>query len=128
MISFAALDSAAATADLLGAGPPTMPETGWNPACSFCGARPPAELVRAGGRDYWICSHCIDEPVIEDRVVPDAVCTFCEKSIRRSRSVSETAERQVVAARRGVVLCNECVRLCAQIIAEDRARRAQRPR
>ena len=93
----------------------------WNPACSFCGATPPAELVRAGGRDYWICAQCVDEPMLEDTVPTGIVCTFCEEPIRAS------AGRNVVAARRGAVLCSSCVEVCVQILAESRALRAARP-
>src|SRR6266498_1853568 len=34
----------------------------WNPACSFCGSRTEGQLVRAGGRDYWICWECVERP------------------------------------------------------------------
>jgi hypothetical protein len=86
--------------------PEPMSETTLSPACSFCGAVPPAELVRAGGRDYWICAQCVEEPVIEDRVVDGTVCTFCEKPTLAS------VGRTVVAARRGAVLCASCLVVC----------------
>jgi RimJ/RimL family protein N-acetyltransferase len=37
-----------------------------DPACSFCGAKPPGEFVRAGGRNFWVCSGCVARPVVED--------------------------------------------------------------
>jgi hypothetical protein len=43
----------------------------FDPACSFCSARPPAELVRAGGRDFWICSACVNRPVVEGAIGDD---------------------------------------------------------
>lgn len=105
-----------------------MKETKWDPACSFCGARPPSELVRAGGRDFWICSACVERPAVEDIDNSDVRCTFCEERIRHTTGSGVSAERQVAVAGRGAVLCTECIQVCRQIISEDRAFRARRPR
>jgi hypothetical protein len=99
-----------------------MTEIMWNPACSFCGATPPAELVRAGGRDYWICAQCVDEPMVDDGIASGAVCTF------RQEPILASAGRDIVAARRGAVLCRSCIEICAQLLSESRALRATRPR
>jgi hypothetical protein len=103
----------------------SMSDTEWNPACSFCGAMLPVELVRAGGRDYWICSRCIDQPTIEDRVAADAVCTFCEEPIAGCPTSLRSVSRKVVAARHGAVLCSDCIDVCTHLIAEGRARRVR---
>jgi hypothetical protein len=99
-----------------------------DPACSFCGAGLPSELVRAGGRDFWICSACVERPLVEDIGGSDVACTFCEKQIRHIGGSRAFVERQVAAARRGAVLCTECIQICRQIISEDRAIRARSPR
>src|SRR4029453_12364118 len=99
-----------------------MKETEWDPACSFCGVRPPAELVRAGGRDFWICSKCVEQPAVEDIHGSDVRCTFCEERIRQLPRSGALVDRHVAAARRGAVLCTECIEVCRQIISEDRAR------
>jgi len=103
-------------------------ETEWDPACSFCGARPPSELVRAGGRDFWICSACVERPVVEDVAGSDVRCTFCEEPVRQIAASGASVQREVAAARRGAVLCTECIQVCRQIISEDRALRARRTR
>ena len=105
-----------------------MTQTEWDPACSFCGAKPPSELVRAGGRDFWICSACVERPVVEDIDGSDIRCTFCEEGFRQIPGSGALVERQVVVARHGAVLCAECLQVCRQIISEDRALRARRPR
>ena len=102
-----------------------MVETAWNPACSFCGATRLADLVRAGDRDYWICSKCIEHPVLEDELPGDVICTFCLQVISRRRDGSSPGD--IVVARRGAVLCQDCLQICVQLIAEGRALRARRP-
>ena len=90
----------------------------WNrqsdPSCSFCGSRT-EHLVRAGGRDYWICGGCIDCPVIADSLMTQR-CTFCEQPL--------SVTRPAVAARRGTVLCRDCLPVCIQLLDEARQRRA----
>jgi hypothetical protein len=97
----------------------------WDPTCSFCGARPPAELVRADGRDYWICADCIDHPVIHDSVSPGTLCTFCQVPLSDGSGASGAA-RVAVAARRSTVLCSECLPVCVHLIGEGRALKARR--
>jgi hypothetical protein len=108
-------------------GPALMKQTEWDPACSCCGARPPAELVRAGGRDFWICSACVERPLVEDMDGSDVRCTFCEERIRQVAGSGAAVERQIVAARHGAVRCRECTQVCRQLISEGRALRASRP-
>jgi hypothetical protein len=95
-----------------------------DPTCSFCGATLPSELVRAGGRDFWICSACVERPPVGDIFGSDVICTFCEKQARQMNRSGTFREREVAAAHRGVVLCTECIQVCRQIISEDRAIRA----
>jgi hypothetical protein len=93
------------------------------PACSFCGARPPAELIRAGGRPFFICSTCVEQPRLEDPVTSDALCAFCELPLTGTRVRAGTVRRVVAVSRRSLMLCDECVRVCVQILAEDRRAR-----
>jgi hypothetical protein len=90
------------------------------PTCSFCGSTRLDQLIRAGGRDYWICWRCVAGPVAEDVVQDGMPCTFCEQPIN-------AVDRTIVIARRGAVLCSECLRVCFQIIKEERARRGKIP-
>ena len=75
-------------------------------------------MIRAGARDYWICWRCVARPVAEDVVQEGMPCTFCEQPI-------DAVDRTIVIARRGAVLCSECLRVCFQIIKEERARRGK---
>jgi hypothetical protein len=100
----------------------------WKPACSFCGSEVDRGLVRAGGRDYWICSLCVDRPTVEDSVAPGTPCTFCEWPVRKATSLLRGAVRTVAAARRGVMICSECLPVCAGIITEDRRLWGRHPR
>ena len=88
--------------------------------CSFCGDSRRDRLIRAGARDRWICWRCVARPVAEDVVQEGRPCTFCEEPI-------DGHARSIVIARRGAVLCNECLRVCFQIIKEERARRGNTP-
>ena len=88
------------------------------PLCSFCGNRRLDQLIRAGARDYWICWRCVARPVAEDVVQEGMPCTFCEQPI-------DAVDRTIVIARRGAVLCSECLRVCFRIIKEERARRGK---
>jgi hypothetical protein len=86
------------------------------PVCSFCGSPRRDQLIRAGSRDHWICWRCVARPVAEDAVQEGMPCTFCQEPIDGSR-------RTIVIAKRGAVLCNECLRVCFQIIKDTRALR-----
>src|SRR6266571_2204839 len=105
-----------------------MSSVEWKPACSFCGSGTNGELVRSGGRDYWICSMCVDRPTVDDSVAPGTLCTFCERPVEKVAGLLRGAIRTVAAARRGVMICSECLPVCVDIITEERGLRARRPR
>lgn len=83
----------------------------WDPTCSFCGSRVVEGLVRAGSKDYWICKGCVEQPTVEDSILAGTRCTFCEELL--------SGTRVVVAAKRGTVLCVECLDICVRILLED---------
>lgn len=96
------------------------------PRCSFCLNSTRTELVRAGGRDFWICSACVQQPVVEDLVEGSSVCTFCQRRITSRWATFRGKPRSPAVARRGHLLCSGCLTVCADIIAEDRAFAASR--
>jgi hypothetical protein len=87
----------------------------WDPSCSFCGSRE-EPLVRAGGRDYWICARCIENPSVEDSREDGSRCTFCEEPVNEARPGA--------AARRGVLLCREYLQVCNHLLTQSRRARA----
>lgn len=91
------------------------------PACSFCGARPPAELIRAGGRPFFICAECVESPRVDESTEVGMLCTFCEQAISCGKTPHARPLRAVAVARRGLRLCRECLQVSVQILAEDRA-------
>lgn len=102
-----------------------MSNVEWHPACSFCDFGSNGELVRAGERDCWICSQCVDQPIVEDSVAPGTLCTFCEQPVGQPVALWRGAARTVAGARRGVVICSDCLPVCVGIVAEDRALRGE---
>jgi hypothetical protein len=93
------------------------------PACSYCGAQPPAELIRAGGRPLFICAECVESPQVDEATEAGTQCTFCERAISPERTPHSRSSRPVAVARRGRRLCSECLQVSVQILAEDRAAR-----
>ena len=96
--------------------------------CSFCGAsqRDVASLI--AGPFVYICGNCIDKAIhtieAEAQHAPGATemvlipaaemsdCAFCGKQ----RSQTE----HLVTAPRGGRICDECLDLCSEIVAEER--------
>ncbi len=91
---------------------PKLSEADWNPTCSFCGFRGERELIRAGSRELWICADCVELPVAGDSIVEGTRCTFCEEPLGGTRFIA--------VSKGHAVLCNECLKICIQIIADDR--------
>jgi glucokinase len=93
------------------------------PACSFCGAREPAELIRAGSRPFFICSSCVESPRIEVPARPGSLCAFCEQPFAGRIGPGRRSRRQVAVSRPNLLLCDDCLRMCVQILDEDRRAR-----
>lgn len=93
------------------------------PACSFCGGQQ-RRLIRAGGRNFWICAECIRTPVVTEAIEPDTLCTFCRES---PHSGPDGNPREVVGARSGAVICADCLTVCVQLLEESERLRSDRP-
>jgi hypothetical protein len=93
--------------------------------CSFCGAsqRDVARLI--AGPLFYICEGCVTAAIqtIEtrgadaSRILPisttaAAACSFCGKA--------HCETEHLVTASRGGRICDECLEVCAEIMAEDR--------
>jgi len=90
----------------------------WDPSCSFCGSHREEELIRAGARDHWICGRCVEQPAVAQSIGANARCTFCEELIGHNRPVA--------AANSGAIICTDCLKICVQILEEDRQFKARR--
>ena len=106
-------------------------------SCDFCAApRRDADAMVAGGVGGHICDLCIDLAVRvfasssregDGRTTlrllsagDSSTCTFCKcKQSTRKRSINA---RRIVAHKQNRI-CNECVELCEEIVAEERAKR-----
>jgi ATP-dependent protease Clp ATPase subunit len=86
--------------------------------CSFCGrSGVEAKKLIAGPLPFFICDLCVgalSETVVREQPPVATVrdrCSFCGKKRRQVRALtgSESA-----------VICNECLGLCRDILAEER--------
>lgn len=89
------------------------------PACSFCEKTHDRVDKLIAGPDVNICNECVrsfldraQEPAAQDK----EPCSFCGKKAREVQWMAQSESRQFR-------VCNECLKLCAEIVAEDRARK-----
>ena len=96
-------------------------------ACDFCGQAKEAVRYLISGPRVFVCDGCVTrfiELAQEDGAAPDPTsaikllqggarpsCSFCGKSARETRFSYVGAHGQVI--------CNECVGLCIDILAEQ---------
>jgi hypothetical protein len=98
--------------------------------CSFCGRHQTQVKMLIAGPDAYICNGCVDR-VHTVLAAPDAPvstpaatirrvgedgrdqwCSFCGKSQHRVEAMAAAGE---------VRICNECLDLCDEVIADNRA-------
>jgi hypothetical protein len=82
------------------------------PTCSFCGSATSDRYV--GGYGNNICRECVEHPQLSDTLPADAVCALCHREMTGSTGPT----RAIVACRHGVVLCDDCLRIAREILAE----------
>lgn len=96
-------------------------------SCTFCGKRQREVLKLIVGSDAVICDECVAlcTDIIAETTARDPkpqasrsgspACGFCKKS------VDEVS--MLIAGPSGQYICDECVRLCNDILREEKGRR-----
>lgn len=99
--------------------------------CSFCGKNKDEVNILIAGPGVFICDYCVTEfkqllanPEPSSRVERTArksVCSFCSFMKGRGLFSTSTMEKETQLIRgTGVTICDECLDLCTEVIAEQK--------
>jgi ClpX C4-type zinc finger len=126
----------------VGAGKGAVKASKAHAACSFCGAHGDQVLRLIAGPGVFICDVCVDlaaevvdtcvdgtsertRLIAVDRADAKARCSFCGKRRERLEGLAEAPDRPPAGKfgrQSGAVrICNDCLSLCREILAEQHA-------
>jgi len=86
--------------------------------CSFCDSDN-SEGIKGSGQ-FFICFRCIGELSFQNKIEVEGVCSGCGSKIGRVKGLLRRRKIGAVAVNyaTGTILCNECGKLCHDIMKE----------
>jgi ATP-dependent protease Clp ATPase subunit len=87
--------------------------------CSFCDSE--RTQVIKGPRELSICQECVKSLSPENESPVEGKCSFCGATIGRKKGLFKRRRVKAVAVEsdKGVIICNFCLELMADILREE---------
>ena len=87
--------------------------------CAICDTEVEKGIRGPGG--LFVCLECVEDLSVAEEKDIDGKCSFCGTEIGTVKGIFRSQKVQAVAVNpnNGIILCNECGKLCKDIVDND---------